>query len=329
MKAVEAFLNEKTPLSQGIAKQASDMGFNSEQVKRTVEATNNIAYLKMLGMTEDRSFEFPVADFKEVMAHILMPEGVVENVESESTKEVMASFVGPTLEKAASVVDDGSSFVTGLTKEAQIKFLLTESSVNKANLENLSGYSSLLAEKLVKQAQVVGQDPQGMDKLASVTDEDQFTKLSYLIAGEVKPYRDLGKYGMFKEAGLRQVKQLSELHKEASELVQELAVRKHNQERLDVLLKEAAAPTSSLPKAPKIQAGSALAQAGSTIAGSTLGGAVGKAVKTVAKVPLNIVKNPGKTLAFAGGPVLDDLFYSPGNESTTGRPNDAWSALHS
>jgi predicted aconitase with swiveling domain len=326
VKAVEGFMNQKVPLSVGIAKEASAMGFNSEQVKRSVEATNCIAYLKMLGMAEDRTFEFPVADYKEVLAHMVMPEGAPEELVGPEFKEVQASAP---MEKAASTQEmSNEEFLAMLSKEAQQKFLMTESSSNKVKLEHLSGYSSILAEKLVKQAQAVSKDPQCMDKLASVTDENQFAQLSYLVAGEVKKYRNLGNYGMFKEASLRNVKELAELHKEAGEVVAELKQRRDIQSRMDGLLKQAAAPVK-----PQVQPTAARAALGSTVAasklaGSAVGSGVAKAVKTIAKAPAAIVKHPKLLAGLAAGPVVDDLFYSPGTDPSTGRPNDVWAALH-
>ncbi|HXP52587.1 MAG TPA: hypothetical protein VN922_21720 [Bacteroidia bacterium] len=328
VKAVEGFLNSKIPLSEGIAKEASALNFNSEQVKRAVEATNCIAYLKMLGMSEDRTFEFPIADYKQCLAHMVMPEGAPEELVGSEFKEAQASAP---MEKVASPHTQEMSneeFLKMLSKEAQQKFLLTESSSNKVKLDHLSGYSSILAEKLIKQAQAVGQDPQCMDKLASVTDEIQFAQLSYLVAGEVKKYRNLKDYGMFKEASLRNVKELAELHKEANEVVSELKQRRDRQSRMDGLLKQAAATLQ-----PQVQPTAARAALGNTVAasklaGSAVGAGVAKAVKTVAKAPAAIVKHPKLLAGLAAGPVVDDLFYSPGTDPSTGRPNDVWAALH-
>ena len=52
---VEQFLNNKIPLSLGLAKQAAAAQLNSDQIKRAVEATNTIAYLKVLSMSDDRT----------------------------------------------------------------------------------------------------------------------------------------------------------------------------------------------------------------------------------------------------------------------------------
>lgn len=330
IKAVEGFLNDKVPLSIGIAKEASAHSFNSEQIKRTIEATNNIAYLKMLSEADDRTFEFPVASYKEVLAHMVMPEGFSE--QSAPQKEVQASDKTPTIEKTASVDPKiaEQDYVLGLSKQAQFKLLETEYEVNRTHLEHLNGYSSILAEKLIKQAQLVGKDPSGMDKLASVTNADQFAQLSYLVTGDVKEYRNLGEYGIFKEASLRAVKELASLHKEACDVVTDLKQRRETHAKLEPLVKQAAffnpgsTPKPTVPQVKPTNVGQTVGNA----TGKALGTAIGKTVKTVAKVPVVAARNAKSIASFAGGPVLDAVAYDPGVNSTTGLSNDVWSALH-
>jgi hypothetical protein len=327
VKTVEGFLNDKIPLSVGIAKEASAHGFNSEQIKRTIEATNNITYLKMLSEAEDRTFEFPVANYKEVLAHMVLPEGFSETTVPAPQKEVQAS--APDLEKTAMDKKAAeTAYILGLSKEAQYKLLETEYESNRKHLEHLSGYSSILAEKLIKQAQLVNKDPSGLDKLASVTDENQFSQLSYLITGDVKMYRNLNGYGIFKEAGLREVKELASLHKEARQVVDELKQRKNDHARLEPLVKKAAfmgigASTPS-PTVPQVKPPANISQQ----VGSAVGKGIGKTVKTVVKAPITALKNAKSIAGFATGPLLDAVAYDPGTNATTGLSNDVWSALH-
>jgi len=326
VKTVEGFLNDKIPLSVGIAKEASAHGFNSEQIKRTIEATNNITYLKMLSEAEDRTFEFPVANYKEVLAHMVLPDGLPKTSTPDAQKEVQAS--APNLEKTAMDKKAAETeYILGLSKEAQFKLLETEYESNRKHLEHLSGYSSILAEKLIKQAKLVNADPVAMDKLASITDENQFSQLSYLVTGDVKTYRNLGSYDMFKEASLREVKALASLHKEACNVVEELKERKNNHARLEPLVKKAAfmgigssTPSPTIPQVKPVNVGQQ--------AGSVIGKGIGKVVKTVAKAPLTAAKNAKALGGLATGPLLDAVAYDPGVNSTTGLSNDVWSALH-
>ncbi|HET8686060.1 MAG TPA: hypothetical protein VFM18_05270 [Methanosarcina sp.] len=71
---VEDFINNRVPLSEGLAKQASMNDLNSEQIQRCVEATNTITQLKLMSVAEDRTFEFPLCKYAEVMVHATFPE---------------------------------------------------------------------------------------------------------------------------------------------------------------------------------------------------------------------------------------------------------------
>lgn len=71
---VEDFINNKTPLSEGLAKQAALNNMNSEQVQRCVEAANTIAHLKLISVAEDRTFEFPLCKYAEVMQRAALPD---------------------------------------------------------------------------------------------------------------------------------------------------------------------------------------------------------------------------------------------------------------
>lgn len=71
---VEGFINNRIPLSQGLAKQAEIHDLNSDQVQRCVEVSNTVAHLKLLGMAEDRTFEFPLCKYAEVMHYAAAPD---------------------------------------------------------------------------------------------------------------------------------------------------------------------------------------------------------------------------------------------------------------
>lgn len=78
VKAVEGFINNQVPLSTSISTMAVDMELNPEQIKRLVEATNTICQLKLISMAEDRTFEFPVAKYEEVLKEMTVPEHLKE-----------------------------------------------------------------------------------------------------------------------------------------------------------------------------------------------------------------------------------------------------------
>lgn len=70
---VEDFINNRTPLSEGLAKQAAAHDLNCDQIQRCVEASNTIAHLKLMSVAEDRTFEFPLCKFAEVMEKAATP----------------------------------------------------------------------------------------------------------------------------------------------------------------------------------------------------------------------------------------------------------------
>lgn len=73
VKVVEGFLNDKVPLSIGLAKQASENQLNPDQIQRCVEASNTIAHLKLMESAADRTFEFPLCEYNHVLAEIAQP----------------------------------------------------------------------------------------------------------------------------------------------------------------------------------------------------------------------------------------------------------------
>lgn len=75
-RCTAVFLNKQASLSEALAKEAMDLELNPDQIKRAIEATNTVAYLKQLEDSPDRTFEFPVADYKEVIAKMVLPEQV-------------------------------------------------------------------------------------------------------------------------------------------------------------------------------------------------------------------------------------------------------------
>ena len=352
IRAVEDFLNNKVPLSVGLAKQAAEHELNEEQVKRAVESTNNIAYLKILQHAEDRTVEFPLAKYAEVMTAATIPENFQEKVAAtigaqQKTSEAPQQMI----EKTASTLERGE----------KLTYFIKSAAANKEALERLELESMNVAEQLTKVAKAVSKDEKWMDKLACVTTEQEFKELSILVSGSVQKYRDLAGIGLFKEAQLKDVKGFSDLYKQARELVREQRERSQ-------LQKEAAETTQGIKTTSFSDqlrnVGTGAKNIAKNIATAPAYGA-GKAVGTAAAVPFKAVaatgnaiksnvsksvqslmesgeksttsatvkavgqtaKGVAKGLWRAGSPVMDAAFYDPGTDSSTGRSNDAWTAL--
>jgi hypothetical protein len=350
ISAVEDFLNNKVPLSVGLAKQAAAYELNEEQVKRAVESTNNIAYLKVLQLSEDRTVEFPLAKYAEVMASATLPDNFQEKVAATISVE------NKNIEKTASAYQ-----MRELEFGEKITYFVKEASANKESLERLQIESITVVDTLVKTAKAIGKDEKWMDKLACVTSEQEFKELSVLVSGSVQKYRDLAGVGLFKEAQLKDVTNFSNLYKQARELVREQRERSSLQKQaaettqgiktnsfVNTMNNVSAGAKNVVNKtigAPGYAAGYVAGRVAKTPieAGKAVGNAAIKSVKTNTQAIIGageksqavaVTKAVGKTSGSAlkgvwkaANPVMDAALYDPGTDSHTGRSNDVWSAL--
>ena len=373
VKTVEDFLNNKIPLSAGLAKQAAAAELNPEQIKRAVEASNTICYLKVLGMSQDRTVEFPLCKFAEVMSLVSVPEGLTEGKTGEGNvgNNNVGGEVGAeaAVEKQAGVSDNASSplelqspggaFIVDdydllRQKHSKVAFFIKEASINEQALEELKGKSDVVAEQLIKQAQLVSKDVKGLDKLSFVSEGSDYAQLSVLVTGNVQQRRDFGDTCLFKQAELVEVKKLAELFKEARHIVAGISKRED-------LYKRSVSLRNDMTK-------QAFLAGAFGVAGKAVGGAFGGVLNTVAKPVTNLVgrsvhntlgptfnaarnvvgqglsKVTGKPFtpstfsaikgvgagAIAGGVLsagFDAAMHDPGKDASTGRSNDVWDAL--
>lgn len=73
-KAVSTFLTKGASLTDAVVSVSQSNGLNLEQTKRLTEAANQVAYLKVLETAKDRSFNFPVAEYGDVVNRISRPD---------------------------------------------------------------------------------------------------------------------------------------------------------------------------------------------------------------------------------------------------------------
>lgn len=338
---VEDFINNKTPLSVGLAKQASMHELNYEQIQRCVEASNTIAHLKLLGAAEDRTFEFPLCKFAEVMGHAATPDieksaGVMGTVRKAgrsavgTLKDVAGKgAAGSSMEKKASE-DAGLSISS---HEAKV-FFIKEAAANEAALSALQDRSEAVRDGLMKLAKAIKEDAHGLDKISCAVSEEYVSDITTLVYGEPKATRDFGagKDGIFKQAELKAVVSIQDLYKEARAIVKEMNERKE-------LHKRASAMKESLQKE------AILGMAGRAI-GSTIGAAAGTVAKGVKSIGNTVTQAGGKTLgidkykkvglgatALTGAATLgmnsSMLGHSPGVNPVNGRSRDVWDGLQS
>lgn len=352
--AVEDFLNNKVPLSKGIAKQASLYDLNDEQIKRAVESTNTIAYLKVLGMSQDRTVEFPLAKYAEVMQHVSLPDAMKKTAGWEEEKTTSNDHPERTSDIEDETDESGNQDnIEDAEDEKEVKdeeadarkvqekraYFLKEAAINRRALEELEVQSDIVKHEMLKQATVVAKDPKGLDKLAAILDEQSYSVMSRLVTGSSTKYNQAFKdSGFFKEAELKQVKGLAELYKQAQGIVRDMVQRGELQKRAELIeggmKKEAffnatgkavgtaiGAPIAAVAKAPFQAAGRV---------GGNAAGALGAKVTGSAFTPKPAGKL-GKALAGGVGVGavvgLDAAMYDPGTDKNTGHSNDVWSNL--
>jgi hypothetical protein len=333
VRCVEGFLNEKTPLSVGLAKEASSNDLNLEQIKRACEVANTVTHLKLMQLSEDRTFEFPLCKVAEVMKSIVGT----------------APEAGEPIEKAASVVASGDGYAgPEFSTHEKTLFFIKEAAANEKALELLNDRAIVLQSELTKVAAEVRKDSAWLDKMSSVK-TDNFAELSVLISGAKADRRDFGEHCMFKEAEMKQVNKLAELYKEARALVAEMATRQQMDKQASELTKEAmfgavargigtvagkvmAAPFSAAAKT----IGSPIMAGVKNLNNKLVGTAAGKAVGLSEK-PLTLAQKGTSKAVKVGAPVaaaaaVDSLSYrmsgGPGYHSN-GASRDVWDALQS
>lgn len=315
IKTVEGFLNDKIPLSEGLAKQASLLQLNSEQIQRSVEATNSIAYLKVLSLTDDRTMEFPLCKYAEVMVKVALPD----------TDTVF-------VKKASAVGKSSPEVFTNLimTDAEQRVTFIKQAALNEAHLTKLKDRSFTILPELTKAASIVKADKQGLEKLATISRFENFDVLSVMVYGTKQIFNDSG---LFKQAELKEVLKLSDLYKEAKLL------------QVSISEKQSLSDRSSLVK-------KAFVEGTGNVAGKAIGGVVTAPFKALGKGIANTTHNLGVPMANAAksklgmktspfikrvgigalalpaiGIGFDASMYTPGVNADTGTSKDAWTAL--
>ena len=200
------FYHKGVPLSEGLAKQASDLELNSDQIKRAIEATNTLAYLK--SVESDRTGEFPLADYGDIMkcasipADMLksasLPDGFdsgdrgmghyiktlddqgfpIKNVEDE-----LKDSQGEVEPKGAMYETETCYEMPAMSKQAEFKFLMKEAAINKRALEDAEARAFHLEADLFKTASQLAKTEHAVEALSLVAKGDQFIKLARLTFG--------------------------------------------------------------------------------------------------------------------------------------------------
>ena len=289
---VAAFRTGGVPLTDGIVKVASENQLNAEQTARLVETVNQLAYLSGPHNSMDKTAEFPLANYEDVITAIITPP--LEKAASYRPSPL--SLLAEPLEKAAAAEEWAPA-----PEEARIH-MEREFFAGRDNLKRMDLEEQNIVEGLLKTAAVVGKDPDALSKIAALTagDSQKYGELCNLVFGHVK---EASATAPHRPEDLLNVKALVEqlgFAKQAS------VDRKTLEERL-VKIAEEICP-AGMDKEAFI--GSVVRAAGAVLRGGSQGAAkVGKGLKL------------GGTVAMAG-PEVAQISRSSAPK------NDVWSSLH-
>lgn len=222
VKVVAKFLNKQASLNQAIAEEAKNLNLNPEQVKRIIEASNSIAYLRQLQSSEDRTFEFPVADYKGVMSSLTLPEP-----ENQGTKPTVT-----TVEKQAE--QKANDF--DLCEQEKIAMLAKELFKSQQSLEKIAHDKAIVAQNLLTKAASIKTETNLLEKVAYVVEESDFDRMLNLVGLE----KTACKRVLVTDSELTQVKEVYNLIKQADEiLAHEKEVKAFIEKATDILEKKA------------------------------------------------------------------------------------------
>lgn len=312
VKVVGQFISNSTPLSDGVADAAKSLGLNSEQVKRIIEATNSIAYLKLLEGSSDRTFEFPVAKYEDVMRSIVMPVNLEQTAVVESSE----------LNKEASYSEE---YTAHMSLGEKYVVVFNEMLSNKYSLEKIA-YDLQEVGMLIEQSILtLKRDPEGLDKFAEVSNENHYSKVSMLMHGMVKEASD---NSVFRDAELKEARNLADLFKQAELLIIEKKSREEMHEKMAGIL-------GAVAKLPGKAIGGVV-KGTSYGAGKVAGGVVGAGLGVAGKAVGKVLRKPqigtngvptGKKMFRPGiGGAALAVLGSYGMTAKSGP--DVWDALH-
>ena len=275
VRVVSKLMTKQADLSSSIAEEAKSLELNPEQIKRVIESSNTIAYLRQLEDASDRTFEFPVADYTTVMGRLVIP----------SAPAVTAQAVSASTPAPAAIIP-GEQYSSISTQE-KMAMLSKEAMRIKQVLVKMASEEQILTISLTKAAEKFSKDPRAMEKLAHISPET--SGVLAVLCGLTKEASSKG--SVFSNSDLSEAISLNSLLKEAKEMLAERAEKEEFVKRaFSILNRPSQAAHSSLNVAGK---------AIGTVANPVAMG-VGKAVGSTVRAGAHIGKKIGKGIIALG-----------------------------
>lgn len=231
---VAALKNNGVSLNDSITKVALDNELNSDQVKRMVETTNQMAYLSELEGSDDRTFEFDVANYDSILDGMMpstgMDKAASHNPSASPMDLVTGCFEAP-LEKAAAYKE---ATLEKLGKGDKLKALKKVASAERNRLDEMLSSEHDNLVKLAQHRAIVSRDPEALLKMAKFSNG---TEMSRVVFGHEKVATEVRQ--LWSTADMQHVQALSDrlvMCKEAQEVTKTL---KEKVEKAEGILKEA------------------------------------------------------------------------------------------
>ncbi|CAM0042647.1 hypothetical protein VPHD148_0274 [Vibrio phage D148] len=227
-----AALKMGTSLNDSITKVAMENELNSDQVKRLVETTNQMAYLSELEGHDDRTFEFDVANYDDVMDSIIS-DPTLEKAASTSALNPM-DLVAASFNSMEKVATEKEATMEKWGKPQKLQALKKVASQQRNRLDELTNAEHDNMVKLAQHRAIVSRDPEALEKMAKFDNQLEMTRLVFghdKVASEVRR--------VWAPEALRDVKACSDrlnIIKQAQEEISEL---KPKVEQAEGILKEA------------------------------------------------------------------------------------------
>lgn len=226
-KAVSNYIARGVTLTDAVAALSKENRLNEEQTKRLVEVSNQVAYLKILETAKDRTFNFPVAEYKDVMAKIATPDVSMNKQASVSTTSAVGGFTSPMdivksnfeagMEKAASYTEPNTAeFIKSASEQEVLGYLPNIVFSYRAELDKLAYDKMNQAELLVKAASEARKDPfigYKLQKFAS--NQAELTRLIGIDLEKVASERS----PIFKDKDLEKLAELNTLFVDAKNML--------------------------------------------------------------------------------------------------------------
>lgn len=212
VKVVSSYMLKQACLSEAIANEAKDLELNPDQIKRVIEASNTVAYLRLLGDAPNRSdLEFPVATYTDVMGRMVLPD---------QPGPVISKTAGndrPTLKNPLDADDTETQINSSITEQEKQAMLVKETLRIKQTLAKMAEEGYVTASILEKAAANFVKDPLAFEKLAHVVAREDLRQLVVLCKMDLN--KEASEGSVFRNEDLKDAITLNSLFKEARTMV--------------------------------------------------------------------------------------------------------------